>query len=288
MLLILNNYHKHFLCQLIYAELGEMKKFFLILSVFICVMGINCSYAAQESKILVIPVDNRSKVLSVNIYPDLLNVVSSDVVDAIGTTDGLSAVNIETIDKTISSASLRKGYNRFLEDYKNYYIIDSLFLRKLALLTGVNKILLVSGGFDTQNTFTKRKSLLSVLQFPGINTFEPSYKLVLNYTMIDAARGNTILEDTYQQDFAADNFSVPSQFMGENVIFAQKIKAFSKKTAKNAANSIANSDNPQFNSKAVNGKLVPLGSDNSNTTRDGNLTKDGHFSFLDFIKNKIK
>jgi len=287
LLLILNNYHKHFLCQLIYAELGEMKKFFLILSVFICVMGINCSYAAQESKILVIPVDNRSKVLSVNIYPDLLNVVSADAVDAIGTIDGLSTVNIETIDKTIDSASLRKGYNRFLEDYKNYYTIDSLFLRKLALLTGTNKILLISGGFDTQKTFTKR-NFFSYIQIPGIKSFTPSYKLVLSCTMIEAANGSTIWQKNYSKDFAANNFSVPSQFMGENVIFAQKIRTFSKKTAKKAAKNIADLEINQLDNKAVNGKLVPLGSDNSYTTRDGNLTKDGHFSFLGFIKNKIR
>lgn len=242
-------------------------------------MGINCSYAVEQSKILVIPVDNRSKVLSINVYPELLQVVSSDAVDAIGNTGDLTAVNIVTIDKAIDSASLRKGYNRFLEDYKNYYIIDSLFLRKLALLTGANKILLISGGFDTQKKFMKRNF---------IDEFKPSYNLILSYTMIEAANANTLWQKYYSKDFTANNFSVPSQFMGENVIFAQKIRAFSKKTAKNAANSIANLDNPQFTGKTVNGKLVPLDSENSYTTKDGNLTKDGHFSLLGFIKNKIK
>jgi hypothetical protein len=239
-----------------------MKKFFLLITALVFILNVySTSQAFEASKILVIPIDNRSKGLSINIYPDLLNVVSSDAFDAIETIDNLSAVNTAMVDKEFRNPSLKKEYNRFLEDYRNYYIIDDGFLRKFAHLCGINKILLISGGFDTQKAFMKR-NLLSYIEIPGIKSLAPSYKLVLSYTMIDAVSGSTIWQKSYSKDFAITNLSVPSQFMGENVIFAQKIRAFSQKASQKAANKILSFDLAKSNSKEVSGKLKQFNNKN--------------------------
>lgn len=220
-----------------------MKTFFKIcLILIVLILGVqNFVMAADSSstspKIAVFPVDTPTNGSYYSIYPGSLQLITNDFINYINTNSDIIAVDLNTAENIIANNGLYKKYKHFLGEYKTSYKIDYNFCLKLANTLNVDKIILISGGFDLQKSLLKRNFWYRI-NFPDAEPLIPSYRYVATFSLIDPQEGTIQWENTYNKDFMVNNFALAGQGFGENVMPIEKLKEFSKEISVKAVNSI--------------------------------------------------
>jgi len=250
-----------------------MKKNILGFLIFllVCLFIQNPIFAMNKHKIAVFPVDILSQGSTPTIYPNTLSLVAGDITNYLSKDLKINTVDVTSAESLIISAGLYHDYKKLLTDYKNKYVLDYDILAHIAQAVGVNKILFISGGFDTQQMFLKR-NLAYQLNLPGANSIMPSYRLNILATLVDPQSGIVLWEGTEKADLSLENFDAPSQYFAENVVQIEKIKGISTRIAPIIANNI-DLQLSQCEVTEVNSNIITT---NKNLTRDGIMTRDGH------------
>ena len=214
---------------------------------------------------------------------------------------------------------MAKHYKEFLMNYRDNRVVDYKFCNQLSNKLGIDKILLVSGGYDVQNLFLNKsensKSLeryaavlpftrifskdLVTMGFPFIYKYvknsvddtspiNPCYKLNIQLSLIDTETGLSIWEKTYNQDIPASDFGNPINSFGENIISSDKLKKFSEKISRETSYEVfmatKNSEYTTVKSSIVSSqaqsKDETVKAVNKKLPRDGKMTRDGQPSSL--------
>ena len=227
---------------------------------------ITSSAMAQEvPPIIIFPVDVQTMGSSYNIYPNTLNLISGDIYNAFAK-KGISVEYPLETDKKINNLLLVSHYNRLLQDFKNYQLVNYQECRLLAQKIGASKVILVSGGYDAQGNILKERHLLGYFDWLTYKDFTSTYKLNITVTLIDPYGEKVISEKNFSKEIPADNFASPSQYFGENVVPIKEIKTFS--------NTIAYRTVFDYKNVSTKSKVTKI-----NTT-DGYMTTDGHFNSM--------
>lgn len=209
-----------------------------LLVIIILISVINPGYGQKIEKIAIFPVDIPMQGTSCTLYPNILNLISGDIVNTLSKKSFVSVIDINASENLIHSLGLYKKYKQLLLEYKTSYTIDYDICALIANKIGASKVIFVSGGFDLQKLIMER-SLLYKLDLPGGNPLLPSYRLNVLVALVDPQSGLLIWENTYRKNFTISDFSLPSQYFAENVISIEKIKNFSNSLSGNVTAKIA-------------------------------------------------
>jgi TolB-like protein len=254
--------------------------------VIIFLFVVNPVFAQKIEKMAVFPVDVPMQGTSHTLYPDILSLISGDIVNHLSKRSFISVMDLNSSESLIKSMGLNKKYQKLLFEYKNSYTIDYDSCALLANKMGVNKILLVSGGFDVQKLMMER-SFWYKFDIPTADPLTPYYRLNITLTLVDPQSGIIIWEETFKKNFRVSNFSLPSQYFSENIVSVEKLKEFShevsEKSATKMMNALRTCEYTQVDSSIVS--TIDQNYDNTITT-EGTETKDGHFSFNNYLINK--
>jgi len=242
------------------------KAFYIFISLFISLSLQLATFASNAHKIAVFPVDVAVYGSSISIYPGSIKMIAGDVFNELWKVSKINHIdNISTID-TLAGTGLDKEYTKFLKNYKSSYTLDYPTLSKIATKLGVNKIILISGGFDTQQVELKRtwgyncfKSLpgagLAGTLIPWATDVTPYYQFNVMVALVDTQSGTKLWEKTYSEYFKTNDLGIPTQYFGENVIPVKDLKAFSLKVsneiAKNITEQILSDQYTNVNSKII-------------------------------------
>jgi len=250
-----------------------IKNLIIILSFLVIT---NPVFAQKIEKLTVFPVDVPVQGTSITLYPNILQLISSDIVNALSKSPYLNVIDLNSSENIIKSSGLQKKYQKLLYDYKTTYNIDNDSCSLIAKKMGASKILFVSGGFDLQSQIMDR-SLLYKLDIPTGKPLVPHYRLNVTLTLFDPQTGIIVWEETYNKNFRTADFPLPSQYFTENVVSVEKIKRFSYELSDKVALKMANifgvSEYTEVNSNIIstknniNGNIQPT---------DGQMTKEGH------------
>jgi len=273
----------------------EMKKLLVIfISLLVYITQGAYIRASQPEKLAIFPVNVPSSGSSLNIFPNTLNLVSTDIANLLSKNHVVSVLDINASEDSIRAMGLIKDYRKLLADFKNTYSIDYDTCALIARKLGVNKILFVSGGFDIQESILKRGRFYN-MDIPGASPLAPSYRLNILVSLVDPQSGIIIWENTYGKDFNVSNFPIPSQYFGENIISVKKIKKYSQDLADKVCVKLAEifvqSEVTSVNSSVVSTSNRVI---NDQLPRDGIMTRDGHSysTNTDYLlinrKNKFK
>lgn len=267
-----------------------MKKIIKYLfSILLCFIVINPVFAQKTEKIAVFPVDVAVQGSSITLYPNILNLISSDVINALSKKSYLNMIDLNSTENLIKSHGLQKKYQKLLLEYKSSYTLDYDNCALIAKKIGASKILLVSGGFDLQK-FMMERGFLYKLDIPTSQPLIPTYRLNITFTLIDPDSGIILWEDTYKKNFKADDFPLPSQLFTENIVSVEKIKKFSYELSEMVSLKMTDifmsSAYTEINSNIITTKTDII--DNGIISKDGITTKDGHSSSTnqDYLLNK--
>ncbi len=304
-----------------------MKNFLNILFVFaviFCCLTINDkSFAVNSGKMFVSPVNIPSVQSSYGAYPDITAMVANDIINSINKYSSYDVPDLNSADALIQSYGLSKHYKEFLMNYRDNRVVDYKICNKLSSKLGIGKILLVSGGFDIQNSFLnkskgdKYSELFSTmlpfgrifskdLIFTGLpfiggriynsysneSTIVPCYMVNIYLSLVDTDTGLVVWEKVYKKDFPASDFGTPASSFGENIISSEKLKKFSdqisRETSYNVYMATRDSEYKSVNSSIINSEAINT-INNNYLHRDGKMTKDGHpYSNNSYLENQRK
>jgi len=246
-------------------------------------------FAQKTDRLAVFPVDVHVEGTSYGLYPNVLDLISGDIVNSLTKQALVGVVDLNSSQNKLKAAKLHKKYLEMLLNYKNSYTLDNETLTKVGKKLGVNKVLLVSGGFDVQKLIMKR-GWLYAFNLPNSKPLSPSYRLNITISLFSVQDGLLIWEETYKRDFSADDFNLASQYFAENVVSVEKIKKFSIETSDKVALQFAQMYQLPLTAIPVS-VPVRIPEENKNQqplTKDGTMTKDGLPSSGDYALNKRK
>jgi len=285
-----------------------LKSFNLLIGFAIILLSRQEAAAFTSGRIIVSPVNIPTAQSTYGVYPNTINMIANDIINALNKKSLMDVPDINSTNDLIESYRLTKPYKDFLRNYQDNRVIDYKTCSLIGKKLGVDKILLVSGGFDVQNQFLGKKSssmfskvfpyFLPLTSFFGKDLFlftlvthtdlslynklssddpiKSTYLLNIQLTLIDTATGASVWEKSYEKGIEAADFGTSSNSFGENGISSGKLKKFSGEVADDTSTALLNLPN-EMEYKSVDSTIVK---DNADTRRkglsmDGKMTRDG-------------
>jgi hypothetical protein len=254
------------------------KNFFGIIILYIFLISFNSCFADSTRKVVILPLDLPTEASSYSIYPSTLTLISADVANSLARDYKIEVVDINKAQKELTNAGLSKKYKEFIRLYKEKYVFDNNLLGTIGDTIGVENIIFVSGGFDTQKALFK-PTKMSILGLPGTDRINPSYELNLMVTLVNTNNSIKLYEDNFRHDFKIENFNVPSQHFAENSVSINEIKTYSQKIARQISYQINTYLKPDQNTAANDYTVVK--------STKGILSKDSRQDVTEKTKKNI-
>jgi hypothetical protein len=254
-----------------------MKKilFRIIFSSFLIFNSLNLVYAGNILKVAVFPVDRNSQGANVSIYPVTVGMISNDLANSLTMKYNIPTLSGSVSQSKIKSAGLNSMYRKMIENFQSTYTVDYNSCQIIAEKLGVDRILLVSGGYDIQNMLLQPDKL-TPLSIAGLQTIKPAYALHIMLTLVDPQSGTVIWENTYKKNIINSTFPAPSAYFGDNVDQTDKVKTFSYEVSQKASMTLANILLESGFTQVDSHIITTSGQSVDNSLKDGITTMDGH------------
>lgn len=231
--------------------------------------------AVTHQNIAVIPVDISMTGDIQSIYTQTLGLISEDISNSLNKSGKLSSPHLKYLEDKIKNNKLEPLLNEFLQNYKNRYLVDYKSLQLIAEALEADKILLISGDFDTKQ-FIMKPNLAYELNVPEVSVLKPSYRIHTSATFIDPKKQIILWEKLFKKDFKVSNFDVPSISFANNIIPVNEIKKFSREISPKIVRNIFYTL-PISRIQAVKSTTISTqGLTSKSKIKDGVTTTDGH------------
>lgn len=220
-------------------KLGIIKKLFnlIFLTAIISFCFLSHSFAEVVDGIAILPLDTAVDGTSYSIYPGTPRLISTDVANQLKLKTNSKILDANDSEMLIKAAGLNSKYKKLAMDYKNTYTVNFNDFKEVSSALGVDKILLIAGGFDTQNMKFKHK-WLARLSFPDSEEVIPIYDLNIHMILVDASERAVVWEKGFSEEFNGNDFALPAKNFAENAGSVAQIKNFSFKLSSIATNSM--------------------------------------------------
>lgn len=227
-----------------------------------------------HQNIAVIPVDVSIAGDVQSIYTNTLSLISEDISNRLNKSNQLTSPHLAFIEEKIKMNNLEPTLKKFMSNYKNRYMVDYDSLKTLAETLNVDKILLISGDFDTRH-FLLKPNLAYDLNVPEVSVLKPSYRIHTTATFIDPIKQLILWEKVFVKDFKVANFDVPSIKFANNVIPVNEIKSFSREISPKIVRNIFLTL-PASRIQTVKQNIISTQTLNHSKLKDDTMTTDGH------------
>ncbi len=215
-----------------------MKKELILPFIFIVLIFNNSALSYESINSLVIfPIDEQVNGSASSIDPNILKIISYDINNFLLKKPGLNIIDTEFVNSLPGNSKLAQIHHKLLTEYKSDYKLDYESLSFLCEQIKANRVLLISGDFDLQNYFLKRKFRYFAKVPIGRET-KPVYKLYITATLVDPQSGLILWEKLYSKYFPVENFKFPTTHSRENVTVSYKLKSFSRKISKKISSNV--------------------------------------------------
>lgn len=208
---------------------------FVMLCLLICPKAVNSQTMDEINNgnasytIAILPIKNDIY----GVYNDNLNFVANELTNQLRNINGIRTLNVLN--------SLRKlkprQYERHLTSIKNNYNAseypDPDDLSVIAQVLDADKIILVSGGFNTEKDMLKK----SILTYDAIWVV-PKYEYNTFVSMFDPFSGNLEWRESFHAKFPFKDALMPAINTSSNPLFYKKFRQFTDKVALNVTKNL--------------------------------------------------
>jgi hypothetical protein len=168
----------------------------------------------KQHIIAVLPVDLEIR----DIYGDSTRYAANQFADQIRKIPGIESLNVLSSIRKIYQSDARLNYKSISEAIRESTFPDPSDLYKVAQTLNADRIILVSGGFDTQKDLLYR-SIGSYFNIFNNYKIKPEYKYKLYISLYDPVSGNLEWSQTYQKKFIFRDFYLAAPTMSTNPSF---------------------------------------------------------------------
>lgn len=240
--------------------------------------GIDYSERPHQSvTIAIIPIKPPNNV----IYEDSVNYVAYQLFNSLGSVQGIHPLNISHTLRKLNNFELKRYYNRLIKDYRVSSFPDFYNLEKIAAALNADKIMIVTGGFNTQSNMMTRgvKSRMNVFNRYIV---KPRYDYNLYIYMFDPLTATIDWQGHYHKQFLFRKITLDLTNTTLNPQFQENFNKFSVKVNTQVSKSLEEHFYG-YQTSDVTAKIIKNPPQGKAQATEGAMTTDGQ----PFISPKV-
>ncbi|MEW5820970.1 MAG: hypothetical protein AB1782_12330, partial [Cyanobacteriota bacterium] len=210
-----------------------------------------------------------------SIYNDNLNYVSGVLANDLRQIPGIQTLNTLQSMRTLKRRENVKYFDSLKKSYNDGQFPDPDDLLKIAYLLDADKIVLVTGGFDTQEHLLHRGFKSQLNRFNKI-IIKPTYIYNVYISMFDPVTGTMEWSTEYHKDFLLRDFYISAENMSSNPSFLRLFGKFTSVMSVKTRESLQEHFY-QVQMSTVSTKILSAPANKVEAT-EGAVTTDGHFN----------
>ena len=233
-----------------------MKTFFryiLFVFIFLITQGIS---SAKECKILVLPDCLEVKSSEYFIYNEPSELLASDIIDYLDKNTSVKAPSVSYVHNVIfKNQRLELQTRDTLKRFKYTYNINYQAVSSIAKVFGVDKVLLITSGLDTQS-YILRRTFWDFLNIPGAAVIDPAYMMTTNMVLVDVNKEVILWQNLYRKKITKVENRMMATNFGPAYEQLNKIKIYSTLLAEIVGIEVSNVIDPKPIEELQKGKKV--------------------------------
>jgi hypothetical protein len=168
-----------------------------------------------------------------DLFSDSLGLLGNQLGNKLRQNRNIETLNVLSSIRRLKNSSARDNYMQLSKDYQLSDFPDPDDLYQIAKVLNADKIILISGGFDTQRSLLRKniKAHFNIFSKVSIN---PRYEYTAIFAMFDPVSGEMEWQEVFNHGFSAKNVTNVSNAFGVNPYFLKKFNEFSAKTSEEA------------------------------------------------------
>lgn len=218
--------------------------------------------------IAILPVEPATKTL----YSDNTTFVACQLSQQLRKIPGIETLNVLNSIRKLKQNNTEKYLSNLTQLYNISELPDPDDLYKITTTLNADKLILVYGGFDTQQLLLHR-SMKSYLNIFNPSVIKPMFDYNVYILMFDPTTGSIEWQKTYNKGFLLKNFYLSTENLGGSPVFLEEFQKFTDKVS---ADVVINLWQYFYGTEISTVKSQILkGSMESGKAREGDLTTDG-------------
>lgn len=213
-----------------------MRKILLILGMFFIFAPASAPTFAAE-RIGVISDALLMKTTPYNAYFKTPDFLVQDVIDNLSKSRSIQVVPLSQLQNALLKSGMTDRELSKLQGIQHGYDIDFAFLKKVAGLIGVNKLVIVTSGIDMQRDFLK-PTLWNSLNVPGFDTVNPTQRISVYAILVDCNRERVLWEEIYAKNIRNNKMKNLDTTVSQNYEGMMRIKQYSKFVSPEISNAV--------------------------------------------------
>ena len=185
---------------------------------------------AEEYKVLVMP-DNivtETSALDSYIYDQAAEFFADGVVNLLNDTDYIKSPNVSQVRNVLKqNTSVMLSTKDLTNKFKTSYNVDYDAVKKAAVKTNNDYVLLITSTIDAQN-FILRRTWWDFFNIPGASVVDPAYKINTYAVLIDTKNNVKLWSDTYYKTISTVENRIITQGPSPQNVQLEKIKDYSR------------------------------------------------------------
>lgn len=199
------------------------------------------------------------------VYNDSINLLANELSNQLRNIPGVQTLNIPNSLRKLTPGNYQRHFTSIKKDFNNSEFPDPNDLSVVAQALNADKIILVSGGLNTENGMLRKQ----LLAYDAIWVV-PKYEYTAFINMFDPITGDLEWQQTFQTKIPFKNALIPSVHISSNPLLDKDFRNFSKNISLKASESLQK----YFYTTETSTVKVKL-LDKKSTATDGDLTTDG-------------
>ena len=199
----------------------------LTFKLFLVVIFMFCGVAfAEPFKVLVLPVDIFSVCENYYCFPEMSEIVASDVIDNFNASGKVVAPSLYDVRKKLNfDKELKTSANNSLHKFEMYDSIDFPLLKKLSKGFGTNSILLISSSVNQDKL---RRSVWEVMEISGVFSAVSRYNLTTYAVLTDNVNDVVMWGGKFSTSLGDNESRFWAKSPAQAVSWLEKLKFYSK------------------------------------------------------------
>ncbi|MBR6098466.1 hypothetical protein IKP85_01830 [bacterium] len=190
-----------------------MKNVYKIVFTFILVMLLAIPVCARVVfNVVVLPVDLFKVCANYYCYPEISEIVSTDVIDNFNSTGRINSPSLSYVRKAAAgNQELKTSINNVLMQYNKDKSIDFSALKYIAKSFNANSVLIISNDVPVENAYSRR-SVWEMLVLSTNFKINYPYQMETDAVLVDTINDLVMWKNTYKKKISdsGDNFRAPN------------------------------------------------------------------------------
>lgn len=222
-----------------------------------------------QNKILVLALDDNFNTAFISSYSASLNIIADDIVNLMNESSSLSAIPLDDLSYKIKQNRLEPEIKKIIYALKSKGIIDYRTLATICNILGTDKVILISGDFNTFKFLIEPHPIGSLDIIPP-QILKPAYSINTLISLVDPYKHSVLWRKNFTKKFTP---TLTQPDFEHNTVTINEISRFSTHVSKKVVENVSLVLIGPAVITSVHSSVIQT---NNIQPKEGVMTTDGH------------